>query len=65
MNFFKRVRNLIELSKYESGRPQDEYKEGAQVITLIKRPEVKQNAIFIARNPVKPIDQVNNAANNV
>lgn len=66
MTFIQRIKNIIELSKYEPGKPQDEYKQpGTQIITLIKKPEVTQKAIFIPRIPLRPIDQINSSENNV
>jgi hypothetical protein len=65
MNFIHRIKNLWELSRYEPGQPTDEYKiPGTEIVTLVKKPEpMNQKATFIPRNPIKPIDRINNIGN--
>ena len=59
MNLIKRIKNLIELSKYEAGKPTDEYKvPGTEIVTLVKRPTGK--AVFIPFNKVSPAEEIIN-----
>lgn len=60
MSLWKRIKNLVELSNYEPGQPQDEYKiPGTQIVTLVKKQPPK-SATFIPRKHQKPIDRINN-----
>lgn len=62
MGFWKRIKNIVELSKFEPGKPQDEYKEpGTQIITLVQKPT--QKAVFIPRLKRNPVDEIVNEQN--
>lgn len=64
MNLWSRIKNLAELSKYEPGKPTDEYRApGTQIITLVQKPEVTQQAVFIPRRKLSPIEEINNIGN--
>lgn len=64
MRLLRRIANIWRLSELEPGRPQDEYKKpGTQVVTLIKKPENKQEASFIPRKKQSPIEKINSIGN--
>lgn len=59
MNLIQRWKNLWKLSEYEAGTPRDESTNpGTQIITLIKKPDSIQKAIFIPRIKVSPVDKI-------
>lgn len=59
MTFFQRIKNLWNLSAYEAGKPQDEYKQaGTEIITLVKKPQNKQKALFIPRIKEDPVKRL-------
>lgn len=62
MNSWRRLKNLWRLSEYESGKPSDEYKQpGTQIVTLVKKPETTQKAVFIPRRKLSPIEEINSS----